>query len=233
MSDWQTVKQAILAEANRPNDSTAVERALCEALRFNRNQQAWFNEGESYITTVADQYVYDLPPDFLSMIGSPYFSASGSSARRTLIGRSRQFVEDFKYSNSGVIDDETDLLNGTPMYFATDARKIYLLPVPSEAGATVTFRYLRDMGSPYMKYSGSAWSVYDPDSNVALSATYTNPWLDEAQDVTRFRALYIYYNTLGNQEAAGAAMQQWLEALRQLRVRNTKAKGSVKVRGHF
>lgn len=229
MSDWRTLKQAILEEADKPNDAELVERSLCEALRFLRAIRFWWNEDVATLTTIADQYEYDLPTDFLAMIGKCYYIDAGdTSSKRVMYEKTVDWMEDYKYDG---FDWESMIMSGPPQFYSIRESKMLLLPVPTESGDSVEFRYIKDLGTPIEKYNGTAWTVYAADGVTTLPATTTNAWFTTGRDLLKHRALYVLYDNFYKDEAlASKHMQKYLETLQRLRGQFTRRRATRSVR---
>src|SRR5690349_20329858 len=146
-----------------------------------RTMRLPWNEGRlTTISTVADQWNYTLPTDFIGFIGKPYFSRSGdSTSRRPLEIRSADWMEEYKYLGS---DPEhigtwvSGIESGPPNSVTIYNVELLVVPIPDATGDWIDGRYLKDIGTPYYKYAGGAWTFYNPSTNVAIAATYTNAW---------------------------------------------------------
>lgn len=229
MSDWQTIKQAILEEADKPNDGELVERAMCEALRFMRALRFWWNEDIGTITTVADQTEYDLPTDFLSIIGKAYYINSGdTNSKRVMYERTVDWIEDFRYDG---FDWDSMAMSGPPQFYTIRESKMLILPVPSTSGDTVEFRYVKDLGTPIEKYDGTAWTTYQSNGTTAMTTTFSNAWFVIGRDMLKHRALYTLYDNFYKDDGlAQKHLGKYLEALQRIRGQFTRRRATRSVR---
>jgi hypothetical protein len=233
LPDWQTLRQSILATIDDPNAGSVVDRALAKSIRFNRKYRFWFNEGRASFTTLADTDAYALATDCLGLIGSPvYVQAGDPQSRRTLRQLTTQAIEDRRHLDSGtgqIVD------SSYPRGFSIFESQLVLHPAPANDGDEVHYRYVQDLGTPYVRFDGtSGWRVLDPNTDLPLLATFETALMDHGEDLVSARALYYLYRDHYKEETqAQLSLTEWAESLHGLRVENHERKGQVKVRGWF
>lgn len=239
MSDHQTLRKMIMEELDRPNDSTYVDRAIVEALRYHRADHFWFNEGYFELVTTQGQWAYDLPADFIRQIGHVYFTrASSPTDRKVLRNKTSDYVEQARYL--GTDPDhwgtwESGMSSGTPSCYALYDGQLVLSPMADTTGDKINGRYVRDLGIPTVLYDGSNWQLYLPNtSSTTLPATYTNDWYKDGQDLIRTRTNYILYTRYyKNPDAAQSAAMENAEALVRMRTEFTRRRSPRTIRPSF
>lgn len=238
MANRRTLKKQIQVELDKPNDGDSIDRAICEALRHLRGEQFWFNQDRLSLTTVAEQWEYDLPDDFVRLHSDLYFQRSGSeTTRRALTFRTSPWSEEYKHAGSDpfhIGDWEAGIQYGPPHSFSIYGNKVMLNPIPDTSGDLVVGPYIKDLGTPLYDYDGSAWDFYDPDGVTPLAVDYTNDWFTHGQDVLRTKAVYyLQQNIYRDLEGTQLALGQHLEAVTRLRKRSNAltAGGNMQIRG--
>ena len=235
MANWGTIKQDILETIDKPNDSSLVERSLCETLRFLRTVRFWWNESTFKIYTTANLGEYDLPQDFLGFIGKVFhkeITVSGDTttegAKRELVPRTMDWLEAYRYTNE---EWDASLAAGRPLFYSLSESKLWLSPIPDSDGDEVSARYLRDLGTPQEVYSGSAWSVYAPNTETAIASTFSHAWFKEGYDILKHRCCYnLYQDIYKDQENAQAHLQKFLEAMDRVRSETSRRKAARELR---
>ncbi len=241
MSDLRTLVGQLKSDLDKPNGDTLIKRGVIEAMRYMRGEQFWFNEGRLKIATVANQWNYSLPDDFLKLTGKPLYERNGSETSRVpLEVRPVAWVEEFRYSGLEPLHVgqwEAGLQNGPPHSCALFANEILLVPVPDQSGDLITAPYVRDLGTPSYSFDGtSTWTFTEPDGATPLPDDYTNEWLKKAYDLVRARATYyLQQNVFRDYDAAQIALAEYQDIVtrghRQSNVRTGAAVGTV--RGYF
>ena len=227
--NWATLKQDILETIDKPNDGSLVERAMCESLRFLRSMRFWWNEGNLQVATTAEVEQYDLPDDFLGFIGKVFYSDDSMSG--TKFEMSPRTVDWIESSWSVGVEWESTVNTGRPLFYALSSSKLLVSPVPDAEGAIIEGRYLRDLGTPREYYSGSAWSVYAPNTETAISSTFSHAWFTEGYDILKHRTIYtLYDNVYKDQEISQKHLQKYLEFLDRQRSSTNRRKAAREIR---
>lgn len=229
MANWGTIKQDILETIDKPNDGALVERALCESLRFLRTMRFWWNEKKLEIPTAVDEGEYDLPGDFLGFVGKVFYvDESSAETKRELVPRTMDWLEANRYAGP---EWEPTLSSGRPLYYALSSRKLFLAPIPDSAADLISARYLYDLGTPQESYSGSAWTVYAPNTETAIASTFSHEFFKEGYDILKHRTIYtVYDNVWKDPENAQRHLQKFLEALDRIRSETTRRKAGRELR---
>lgn len=253
MADVQTMYQLILRELRV--DATTVPQktqddimlSIAEALRYNRTQEVWFNKTVFWVSLSEGIFEYDLPEDFLGIVGSVFYRPSSTTDpsqtyQRVLRDGGIDMVEELRMYPSDFTGGYDYFAKGEAEKFAIDdaSHKIVLAPIPSNSDGTVHFRYLADLGTITYKHSGSAWVFYEPFTQTAITttSTYSNAWFTEGADALRERAMYYLWSRVygGSEEGetkAQRSLLQWQDAMQKL-IRETSKKQSIKtMRAHI
>lgn len=228
MTDRQTLRKVLMTELRMSGIEDDVDRAIIDSLRFNRRYRFWFNIGTAEHDTVADQYSYALPTDYLSIVGDVYYTASGGSVRTPMM----ELTVDELEASRGVYEGGTSIAS-TPRAYACDGTSLLVSPAPSVDDETIDYRYHKDLGVPTYAYDGSAWVFREPDGDP-LQDDYTNDFLVHASELVRTRAAYyLHTDNFPRPERAQASLQRWLEALAQLRAESTRRRRTRVIHGRF
>ena len=227
--NWATIKQDILETIDKPSDGSLVERNLCQTLRFLRSIRFWWNEGRFSLFTTTDKGEYDLPHDFLGFVGKVFYTdSSGSGAKREMGAKTMDWLESYRYTSD---DWDASLAAGRPLYYALTTDKIWLSPIPQRDGDEVSGRYLMDLGTPQEYYSGSAWSVYAPNTETAIASTFSHAFFKEGYDILKHRCIYNLFNDVyKDAENAQVHLQKYLEAMDRVRSESTRRKAARELR---
>lgn len=161
--DFQTIRQALVDEWGLPGNTDAdrLNRMICQALKSLRPEVFWFNLGEFSLTCVADQREYALnvrggsvatlmPYDFWGFVGD-YLNLDPSGQG------TRPFYE-VRAIGLGQLLEHRGSWNtsGKPSVYALRNFNLLLERPPNDAHI-LRGHYLRDLGTPVPKYTGSAW----------------------------------------------------------------------------
>lgn len=254
MSDLQTMRQLILRELHVDPDTSDtgsqvtndVNIAIIEAIRFNRKYRFPWNERWYTFQTVSNKDRYELPKDFLGLIPDTVFSVPSNDFLHKSKLKSIPIQQANQVQQSSVASIAYREV-GAPFAYAIDpgSRSFVVLPIPSSDGDAIEFMYVADVGTPVMKYTGSAWAFYaPPETGVVttaaetLPATFSNPWFQEAFWLTFCRAMHIlltrtYGGLQGSVEKANQYITQWAEQLNSLRSEARMMRGAFELRKHI
>lgn len=217
-----------------------VTRAIIESIGYNRRYNFGWNEAVYQFYTEQDMARYDLPRDFVTMAGEVFYSSTSDGSvlsKRPMKWRSLEWVE----SNKFVITDGNEYLDsGVPYFYAIDpkGKRLVLSPTPSTTNDLIEFSYIRDPGTPRFKYTGSAWAFYLPDSDDAISATFTNEWFNEGFYLIFNRAAFILWSReMGGTEEATIRAQEhlklWADELARLRAETARLVSGKEIVRHI
>lgn len=238
--NWGTVRESIKGILDKPDaHDSIIEEAMVEAMRFNRKYNFWFNEGFLKIYTSEDVYAYELPTDFVGLKGKLFYVPANNSSpegRRELECLTSQLVETHQTDSYDAWD--ATIASGPPRGYALFANTLILSPRPDSDDNLIEGRYIRDDGIPRIYYdysSGTATLEKIDPRGVAITDNYTGAWLNEGQDLTKMRAVYILASRIySDQGKTAMAIQQWAEILNSLQAENSLRRGgSMKVRPHL
>lgn len=238
MTDWQTMKQQLSEEVRKTGtpDADKISRAIVESVRFNRAHHFYFNEGRGGFTTIRDHYDYNLPGDFINLIGRAFYSPVATpEVKVPLQNRTADWAETARYLGDGL--EPGSINSGQPRSYAIYSNRMLLVPVPTTTGEAISFRYVRDLGTPSFRYNGTAWAFNDP-AGAPITATYSNAWFVDGYALTLTRALHYLWSRVYAGEAqatnnAQAALVNWLEEEARLRRETTKKKSNRSVSMHL
>lgn len=239
MSNWQTVRQMILDELDRPNDGDLADRALCEALEFCQKQRFWFNRGSWEIFTVANQYAYDLPSNFFSPLGDVFYvSTSEPSIRRAMQPRTTNWIENMLQISSesdGTSEINSSVTSRNSLFYSFDGTQILLAPIPDTSGDTVTGRCVLQWPVPIREYSATGgWKILDPDTRQPLNGSYTSPWFTYGSQLVKARAKMILCERhYSDASGLAAATQDFANAMNSLKQETTRKLGKRQLRGYL
>lgn len=247
MADVRTLYQSLLrnihqdAAGSNQRTTDSILRAIAESLRYNRTCKTYFNVKSYIIPIVSGTTEYDLPIDFLGLMGEVKWVESLTSPTQismedagydfVLNIRERDYVGDTEDSDAAAfVPNQED-----HWYFAIDVegKKLYT----GKSSGYLKLRYVADLGTIDFKHDGSNWIFYEPGTSTALtsSSTYTNKWFTEGFDVLRCRAeYYLWSREFGNTESAMQRAQvclaQWQDARDTLTKETQSKKSNRRVR---
>lgn len=223
-----------------------VNIAIIEAIRYNRKYRFHFNEKWFTFQTQENEGRYDLPVDFIGLVPDSVFSVPNNEflSKKKLKSLPIQHANQVQQSSVASISYREI---GSPYAYAVDggSKQMVILPIPSSGGDSIEYLYIADIGTPVMKYTGSAWAFYVPSDdgvvvNAAstLPATFSNAWFQDAYWLTFCRAAYnllsrTYGGTQGAAERASQYINQWAEHLNSLRSETRLMRGATEIRKHF
>lgn len=232
MSTLDTMRAMLRTELRM--NSPYVDAAIAEAIKYCRNEEYWFNAAKHTFLTVADQYQYELPSDYLSIRGEVFVRPNGSDGTRYIARHiSLDELESYLFSLSEW--DGYQSTGRTKVYAIDNAsRKIHLGPTPSNSGDEVYFRYTKDLGTPTYTATTTSSSppslatvvtLTDPDGST-LSTGFTNEWFKEGFDLVRNRAMYYLWTRYhgGTEESQVKAQNYLMQFLEErMRIRGESA----------
>jgi hypothetical protein len=226
--------------------SNDCDIAIINAIRFNRRYRFAFNEAWYTLQTQNNVDRYALPADYIGLVQDSVFLVPAYEflSKTKLKSVPIQFANQVQQSSVASVAYREI---GSPNAYAIDpsSKVMIVLPIPSDSSDTIEFLYVKDVGTPVMKYTGSAWAFYSPAESGVMSTasetlptTYTNAWFQEAYDLTFCRAAYIllsrtYGGTQGAAERANQYITQWAEHLNALRSEARLARSSNEIRKHI
>lgn len=229
MADVRTLYQTLLrnihqdasAVNQRTNDS--ILRAIAESLRYNRTTKTYFNIKSHIIPIETGVVEYNLPEDFLGLMGEVKWVESLTSPTQiSMEDAGIDFVLNIRERDYTGDADDADAISFVPdqedhWYFAIDneGKKLYT----GKSSGFLKLRYVADLGTIGFSHDGTNWIFTEPNTDTALtsSSTYTNKWFTEGFDVLRCRAeYYLWTREFGNTEStmqrAQIALGQWQDA---------------------
>lgn len=185
-----------------------IKKAIQGAQRYCARDSYYFNETRDVtFSTVADQEWYDSSdnaniPTLVRIVAAYSEDAQG---QRTPLKR--------------VSNDDLELLSdnsastGEPSCWAYFNKQIRLYPIPGSTTYTIRLQL-----SPYR-----LTDLSEPDD--------TNAWLDEAYDMIKARAKYIFFtNTIKDAALAGAALNDYHDQKARLDVETSSRSGTGIIR---
>lgn len=254
MSDMQTMVGALLRELHVDADTSDtnsqvtndVKIAIIEAIRFNRKFRFGFNEKWYTFQTEENVDRYPLPNDYIGIVQDSVWSVPSSEflAKTKLKSLPLQHANQVQQSSvASVAYRET----GSPYGYSVDlgSKTMVILPIPSQAGDTIEFLYVADIGTPSFKYASSVWTFYEPSTigpttnvTVTLSDTFTNAWFQEGYWLTFYRAAVnlfarAYGGAEGSQVKVATYSQMWQEQINSLRHEAQMGRSVTEIRKHI
>lgn len=166
MSTYLEVKNSILQDlfpsgsiASSNGLDTAVSRAILYAVKFYENDQFWFNQASTAITTVVNQFAYTLPSLFLKedSVRINYSNYATELKPRTL---------SWFQSHRNNIND-----TGIPTYYSIYNNQIYFYLIPNGV-YTASIDFLTKLSQLPGSSGGSS----------------TNAWLSDAEELIKVRS---------------------------------------------
>jgi hypothetical protein len=173
---------SIRGDINRGSDFDArIHEAIVNAIEFYRARRYGFNTGRSTYLVTAERT--SLSADMIS-VDDVVLQVDGRQLRQ-LLPRTNKWI------NAERIDEQ---YTSEPIYYAIEDRQLRLYPAPDRS------------------YSVVIWAHYDY-TNISLSAsdsTLTNPWLNEAYELTKYHAMAEVQSVYigGDEGKADAAVSQ-------------------------
>lgn len=244
MSDLTTLRAEIRTSLHM--NSPYVDAAITNAIDFCSNEELYFNGAKFEFQTVANQFDYSLPRNFLKIRGVPFCTPAGQGDqnRYPLMPFTTQEAEESKtllsrYTEMGWLESY-----GNPRAYAMDvvSGKMLLAPLVTTGGDTIFFRYTMDLGTPtYTMTYGSSPTVtlLGPDGET-LPSTFSNDWFIQGKGfkMIKERALYELLTTYHggtdqSQVNAQAALMRFLEELKQAREKTADIQSTVDIRPYL
>lgn len=205
MTTFGGLRERILTDIERTSESSRVELAIQEAVRFYENERFWFNETLSVTFTTSSGAEYydstdatDIP--FMREIDNVEVTISGN--RFPLTRRDKSYLDAISVTPTNY---------GQPQDYSYEAGKLRFYPIPD--------------GDYVTRISG----VIAP---ATLSAsTDSNFWTAEAEMLIRFRAKWdLWANYLRSPEDAAIARDAEMQVLNNLRQSTTRRLSTGKIR---
>lgn len=238
--DVQTAYRHILTLTHKETASTdqavqdSVMRALAESMKFNRSQLTHFNNKSVVIELDESHFGYELPSDYIGLIGDVMYCASltDNTAQYPLIQQDSDWLNQLR----GVdVSYTTDPKRDVGAYAIDDrGERIY---VAGPSTGFIKIRYIADLGTITYKHDGTNWVFYQPFTETAIttSSTYTNLWLKDGYDAIVHRACYyLFTRDMGGTEATNnkalVHLTQWDDAMKHLTRETTKKKSLRRIR---
>lgn len=249
MSTLATLRSLIDGAIRRQSEFR--DAAIADAFRDVRSEEVWFNGGTWEFALQADKVSYDLPEDFFGIRGSVWKLEDGdSNSRIEMVPMTTDDLERYRYGSYDILASATDdwrfEFTGEPVAYAIDKNGRFFLtaPTPSSASAgdTVKFRYTRDLGTPTYTAATTASpglsvtvTLLGPNGET-LPTTFTSPWLTEALDVLKDRAIYKLLTAYhgGDDKSlamAQAALMRYAEGLKRIREETSEIQSVVRPTG--
>ena len=229
------------------SNSPFVDVAIADAIRHVRSERLWFNGNRHSFLTVANQYQYQLPADFLGIRGKVYCTSStDSTSRYRLQPATADELEEYLYEGYDGYDSIQN--TGVPRKYAIDLMdKVMLIgPIPSDGGDGISFKYTKDLGTPTYTISttNSAPPSLSPTVTLAgpngetLESTYKTEWFGEGFKLVKERALYelftrFHAGTDDSAQQGTAALTRYLEELQRLRGETAQTQSNITVRKYL
>jgi hypothetical protein len=204
MSTFAQVKSRIADDLNRTDLDTQIGVAINRAIRYYYNRfRFYFNQTSTTFSTVANQFAYGTSDGIPAYVKEIDFLSVQLSSQsiQELTPRTFEWIQQMNTGN----------LTGTPTDYAYYQEKIYLYPVPNTV-FTMNLFYTKS----YADLS---------------SASDTNDFTEEAEDLIEARAeWWLYSRIIKDYDAAATAKQEESDALIQLVTETTRITSSKQVR---
>jgi hypothetical protein len=231
MSNIATLREELKADLHLLVDDTTVNRAICKAARFSRDQRRYFSERTFSFALTQGTATYvngnGPPADLVEIVGPVlYLLVDGSEDDRREVRRitSREYDA---YKVGGTSQSQPDVFD----YWAGQLR---LYPTPISSTDVLTGRYVRDLGVPEVRYEAGAFAFYAPDGVRKLSTAELDAFTSDFFDYQggyaqmRTRAAYVLAKeTLRDPDLANDYLAQWLEAVGALDVETEQRTGGA------
>jgi hypothetical protein len=220
-----TMQKRIEQEIHKPGHTDQVRISIITAMNWYKHMEFYFNQGthEFELTTNVQSYPKEesIVAGVVSTAGWPadieriidtYVKVGGS---RWLKMRQCS-IDEIRYLTP------TSTTVGVPEKYAYFEEKIWLTPIPNDSSSTpIRIDYVKDLGIPTYAWVGSEWKFYSPGSAALLHDSFTNRWLDDAEELIRTRAKYdLYQHYYDDAENAQKMAQHESVSLGNLRSRN-------------
>jgi hypothetical protein len=223
--------ESLLLEIAR-STTTHVDQVyitLIRAMKHYKYTQFWFNEkigtvmkinksqieyrriGSSYNN---QEVTEGFPADFLGpkalfirkeLDDTPTYE----DHRYQLFPKDLDWIREYNYTS------DTTLVR--PGWYTFQGDVLLVAGVP-DANYELRLDYLKDLNIPYYRFQDSTWKFYTPDDTNLNPDTFTNEWLEYAEELIRQRAKWdIYMSLYDDEDKAAKAKTIELDALRQLR----------------
>lgn len=236
-SSWITSVHRISQEIHKPNDSDIdnIKIALCSAIDYYKNHRFHFNESYGFEFIFVDgqqtyekgstadyvltdglfevgELVFDGPPIDLIAPITTYCLVGGDRSTGRWMEIAVSTMEDIRYN--------TPTLNATgyPEWYSWFGEAMHFHPIPTSSNANlVRLDYVKDLGVPTYKWSGSGWDFFHP-RGATLADSWTSRWLSDGGELIRARAKWdLYYNVYHDGENAMMQAEYVGVALKNLR----------------
>lgn len=204
MVDFATSLQTLVEETHRPNpvDIDHATIALIRAMNFLKARPYWFNEETSVdlATLGIQEYVIPTTPQ---AGGIPFDLLR---IRVTQIRVGQNWYDPMEQVDIQVIRHLTFFEGNTgyPYLFAIHNQTVYIYTIPNQ-NFEWRIDYTQDLDRPRYRWDGSSYIFEERVSGTTfkeLTPSYTNGWLEHAEELVRARAtveLYqLYYKNPEN-----------------------------------
>lgn len=196
-----TFIQRIINEVRRAtdDDTEAIRMALVSAIRHFEPLRLWFRERTETFDLTIDQQEYQVATASIEGYPADYITPKDVYI---LVGGTRWLPIYQRDIDTVRWLTPTDTVVGISTHWAWFDDKIWVTPIPSEAG-TIRIDYYADIGTPSYTWDGVSW-VFKGPNGEDLTNNWSSPWLGTfAEELVRARVKWdLYFNYYDDTENA-------------------------------
>ena len=122
-------------------------------------------------------------------------------------------------------------IQGLPGYYAYHDDLI-ILDIEPTLTYSARLDYIEDVGLPTYSFASSIWTFLDEDG-AALTASYTNPWFEEAEDILRYAAQMKLTRWLRDDRDKRRVKEDYDIAIGRVKDLSTLKQPSPRLLGHY
>lgn len=229
-TDFQTTLQLMLDDlhVSRAEDIDRASTAMFKAMEFFRHQRYWFNE-RTYndgLKLGVQEYPRASKPKTVAVDTNLFpFDLLRPISMQIKVGGN--FYDPWEIKDIEWIREATFFTGnlGYPDFYAWHNDTIFVYSIPKESFPW-RIDYVVDINRPRSRWTGTSWAheafIFQVGSGefewVPISATYTNEWLNHANEMIRNRALFtLFARHYNDREKAQDHYQAYKDEASQLR----------------